>query len=123
MAVFDELLELEHAGWRALCDGTGAGFYESTMSADGRMVLANGMSLDRAATVEALREAPPWAGYEITDPRLVPLGDEAAALVYAGHAWRRGEPPFHALMSSVYRRTEGAWRLSLYQQTPTAGED
>jgi hypothetical protein len=79
MAVFDELLELEHAGWRALCDGTGARYYESMMSPDGWMVLASGVSLDRAATVEALREAPPWAGYEIVDPRVIPLGDERRA--------------------------------------------
>ncbi|MEV3938479.1 nuclear transport factor 2 family protein [Glycomyces sp. NPDC049804] len=120
MAVFEELLALEHTGWRALCDGTGAGHYASTMSPDGRMVLANGMSLDRGATVEALREAPPWAGYEIVGPALIPLGDDAAALVYTGRAWRDGEPAFNALMSSVYTRARGTWRLSLYQQTPAA---
>ena len=45
----NELLDLEHAGWRSLCDGTGDRFYGSLMTDDAVMVLANGMVLDRAA--------------------------------------------------------------------------
>ena len=33
-----------------------------------------------------------------------------------------GEPPFIALMSSVYTRTNGTWRLALYQQTPVPAQ-
>ncbi|WP_393916544.1 hypothetical protein [Halostreptopolyspora alba] len=38
----EEPLELEHRGWRPLCDGTGADFYGSLMTEDGVMVLAHG---------------------------------------------------------------------------------
>lgn len=116
----DELLELEHRGWRALCASEGADFYGSLMTEDALMVVAGGQLLDRAAVMASLNDAPPWQSYAIEDERLVELGDDAAALVYTGRANREGEPPFVALMTSVYTRGEGGWRLALYQQTPVA---
>jgi hypothetical protein len=115
----DELLDLEHQGWTSLCDSTGADFYGSVMTEDGVMVLAHGEVLDRPAVVASLDAAPPWRTYEITEERLIRLGDRDAVLVYTGRAYRDGdEPAFVALMSSVYTRQGDAWRLALYQQTP-----
>ncbi|MDR7385635.1 nuclear transport factor 2 family protein [Promicromonospora iranensis] len=115
----DELLDLEHQGWKSLCDGTGGDFYGSIMTADGVMVLAHGQVFDRTAVVASLNDAPPWRTYEITDERLVRIGDRDAALVYRGRAYRDDEEPaFVALMSSVYTRAGDGWKLALYQQTP-----
>lgn len=115
----EELLDLEHRGWRSLCDGTGADFYGSVMTDDGVMVLAHGQVLNREAVVASLADAPPWRTYEIVDERLVPLGERGAILVYTGRAYRDGEQPaFVALMSSVYTRAGDVWKLALYQQTP-----
>jgi len=117
--MLDELLDLENQGWTSLCDSTGADFYGRLMTPDGVMVLAHGQVLDRDAVLASLDDAPPWRTYEITEERLIRLGDDQAILVYTGRATRDGdEPPFVALMSSVYVRREGAWRLALYQQTP-----
>lgn len=117
--MMEELLELEHAGWRSLCDGTGADFYSRIMTDDGVMVLAHGQALDREGVAESLRDAPTWSAYAISDERLVVLGRDEAALVYVGRASREGTPgEFGALMSSVYVRRDGRWRLALYQQTP-----
>ena len=114
-----ELLELEHAGWRSLCDGTGDQFYGSLMTDDAVMVLANGMVLDRAAVTTALGQSPPWARYDITDVRVIEISADTAALVYTGTAHRDGQPePFVAAMSSVYHRSADGWRLVLYQQSP-----
>ncbi|GAA4897717.1 nuclear transport factor 2 family protein [Streptomonospora salina] len=114
-----ELLELEHRGWRSLCDGTGSDFYGSLMTEDGVMVLAHGEVFDRAAVVASLSGAPTWDGYEITGERVAGLGPDTAALVYRARAHRGGaDAVFTALMSSVYTRRDGAWRLVLYQQTP-----
>ncbi|GAB3237109.1 hypothetical protein GCM10027447_36030 [Glycomyces halotolerans] len=119
MELIEELLELERAGWDALCDGTGSEFYGTVMAADGIMVLAHGFALDREAVVESLREAPTWDGYEISQERTVQVGDDAAGLIYTARAWREGdEDDFRALMSSVYFRADGIWNLALYQQTP-----
>ena len=116
--LFDVLLDLERLGWASLCEGTGSDFYGSLLTRDGVMVLAPGLVLDRAAAVATLREAIPWDRYEIADARIVNVGVEGAALVYTARAQRDGQDtPFVALMSTVYRRGAGGWRLALYQQT------
>lgn len=119
-----DLLRLEHAGWTSLCDATGDTFYGRTMTSDGVMVLADGSVLDRDEVTESLRDAPAWASFEISDERLIELGPDAAALVYTGRAFRAaGGPAFVAVMSSVYVRRDGQWRLALYQQTPVPEAD
>ncbi len=119
MPIQDELLELERAGWDSLCRGTGDEFYGETMTADALMVLANGTVMDRGTVVTALADAPAWADYEIDDPRLVTVGDEAHALVYTGTGRRDGGDDFVGIMTSVYVRRDGVWKLAFYQQTPT----
>ena len=117
--MLEELLALEHEGWASLCNSTGGEFYGRIMTSDGIMVLAHGQVLDRRAVIESLDGAPPWRAYEISDERIIALAEGQAALVYTGRAYRDGdEPAFVALMSSVYSRRQGVWRLRLYQQTP-----
>jgi hypothetical protein len=107
---------LERAGWDALCAGTGAEFYGSRMTPDGVMVLAHGEALHRDQVVASLEEAPAWTEYSLDDMQVVPLGAEAAALVYRARAVRPGAE-LDALMTSTYVMQEGDWRLALYQQT------
>ena len=117
---FELLLELEHAGWRSLCDGTAGEFYWSIMTPDARMVLANGVVMTRAEVVDALRDAPSWNSYEIDDPITVAVGDDAHTLVYTGTGHRDTGPLFTGVMTSVYVRSGSGWKLVLYQQTPTS---
>ncbi len=117
----EHLVSLEHQGWMSLCESRGASFYADTMTKDGLMVLANGMVLDRDAVVATLDESPPWDSYEIMEPRLVPLGRKAAALVYRAQARRGSNEPFEALLTSVYRIVKGEPRLALHQQTALPG--
>lgn len=111
------LTRLEREGWDALCRSEGGRFYGRLMTADAVMVLVNGTVLDRDAVVASLDGAPEWARYELTDERLVPLASDAVALVYRARAARDGEPPFVAVMTSVYRLLDDEVRLALYQQT------
>lgn len=114
----DVLRDLEQRGWDALCRSEGATFYGDIMTADGVMVLAGGMILDRDAVVASLADAPPWDTYEISDARVIPVGTSAAVLVYRARAERSKQPaPFEARMSSLYRIVDGRPRLALYQQT------
>lgn len=114
-----ELLELEHQGWKSLCNSTGADFYGRMMTDEGVMTLAHGFVLNREQVIASLNEAPPWSSYEISEERLVHCSDCAAVLVYRGKAWRgETEPEFEAWMSSVYVKTGDEWRLVSYQQTP-----
>jgi hypothetical protein len=121
--MLDELLDLEHRGWKSLCNSTGADFYGQIMTSDGVMVLAHGQVFDRQAVTDSLNDAPPWRAYDITDERLIALSDDHAILVYTGRGYRDEEKPaFIALMSSVYTRQDGIWRLALYQQTPVPAQ-
>ncbi|WP_405165087.1 nuclear transport factor 2 family protein [Nocardia sp. NBC_01499] len=120
--LLNELLDVERKGWDSLCDGTAADFYGSLMTGDAVLVLANGMILDRGEVVAALNDSPPWRTYEILDPRLVDADVDSKILVYTGVAYGEGEAPaFRGIMSSVYLRAGGEWKLALYQQTPIAG--
>ncbi|KAB7745126.1 DUF4440 domain-containing protein [Nostocoides sp. F2B08] len=112
------LMELEHQGWDALCRSVGGDFYGRLMMPEAVMILVNGMILDRETIASTLNDSPPWTSYELSQESLVPINDDAAAVVYRASAVRQGDDqPFIALMTSVYRMVEGEARLVLYQQT------
>lgn len=117
--VRQELLALERQGWDSLCAGEGAGYYGHLMTPEAVMVLAHGFVLDRDAVIASLDDAPPWREYAISDERVVTVDETTAVLVYTARASRDdGRPPFRALMSTLYTRVDGEWRIGLYQQTP-----
>lgn len=120
MCIFslDELLEVENAGWRSLCESRGGTFYGRVMTPDALFILANGMAMTRDDVATSMDGAPAWDSYEISEAQLAPLGEDSVALVYRATASRADLPePFVALMSSVYRSIDGQPRLALYQQT------
>ncbi|MEV8339735.1 MULTISPECIES: nuclear transport factor 2 family protein [unclassified Leucobacter] len=117
----DELLSLEHAGWKSLCESTGGTFYGELMMPDALFVLSNGWVMTRDEIAASLNDSPAWAAYEITDVRIVEAGSDAAVLVYRATASREEmTEPYTAFMSSVYRRVDGKPRMALYQQTEAA---
>jgi len=103
-----------------LCEGTGGAFYRDIMTPDGVMVVADGSVMSRDEVVLALGSSPPWQSYEIDVPRVVPIGDDAYALIYRGTGRRPDRTPFVAMMTSVYVRAGDDWKLALFQQTPCA---
>ena len=117
LLTLETLPSLEERGWGSLCDGTGGAFYGDLMTDDSLMILVNGTVLDRNDVVASLDEAPTWDRFAIREPRLLPAGVDAAALVYRAEAVRGDEPAFEALMSSTYALVDGTPRLALYQQT------
>lgn len=114
----DALLALERRGWEALTRHEGGTFYGELMTADALMILVNGMVLDREAIAASLNAAPAWSTFALEAARLVPTGEDSAALVYRATASRDGEDePFIALMATHYTLREGKPVLTLYQQT------
>ena len=68
MSLAERLVALEHEGWGALVAGEGGRYYGEHLTDDALMAFPFGV-LTREATIEAMEAAPPWARYEIADPR------------------------------------------------------
>jgi hypothetical protein len=67
------LLSQEDRAWQALSRGAGADFYQGNLTPDALMVFPFGI-LDRDAAIAALRAAPPWATYRLSDPHKMAFG-------------------------------------------------
>jgi hypothetical protein len=120
MSTENDLLELEHRAWQALStDGeTAAAFYAEHLGEHVLMLLPGGLVIDeRDAVVESMRGAP-WDAFELTDERVVELGDRAGVVAYRAAARRSGKD-YQALFNSTYVRENGEWKLVLHQQTPS----
>jgi hypothetical protein len=111
------LVDLEREGWAALVAGNGGAYYRNHLSANALMAFPFGV-LTRAAAVEAMDSAPPWDSFEISDTRVVELGQGAAILAYRVVAQRRGQEPYAAILSSTFVRDGEDWKLAFHQQSP-----
>jgi hypothetical protein len=116
-----ELTDLEHKGWQALSGDAGAEFYDAFLTDDAIMVVPVGV-MDRDACIAAFAAAAPWSRFELADMRVLPLGEEAATVVYRATAQREGHPEYTALMSTSYVRRDGEWLIAFHQQTPVGGD-
>jgi uncharacterized protein (TIGR02246 family) len=115
-----ELEALERQGWEALSGPSGAAFYEELMADDGLMVFP-GLVLDKRNTVRAIAGERPWARFELSDLRVTRATPDAALVTYRAVSQRGEEAEYRALMTTVYARRDGRWRLVLHQQTPLPG--
>jgi uncharacterized protein (TIGR02246 family) len=115
-----ELEALERQGWEALSGPSGAAFYEELMADDGLMVFP-GLVLDKRDTLRAIAGERPWARFELSDVRVTRATPDAALVTYRAVSQRGEEAEYRALMTTVYARRDGRWRLVLHQQTPLPG--
>ncbi|MER2135029.1 MAG: nuclear transport factor 2 family protein [Arthrobacter sp.] len=109
----NELVELETAGWHALSTGPeeATAFYAETLASQPVVLLTNGLRItDRQQRVDSMT-GPPWSAFEILDAREDYLGDDAGFLTYRVRADRDGVP-YTALLSSVYVKEDGEWKLA-----------
>ena len=109
----ETIVNLEHDFWSAAGQPD---FYREHFAEDGVCVFTFGV-LDKAATVSSMQRAEPWSTFELLDLTVVPLNEDAIALVYAASAERAGEL-YRASVSSVYTRRDGRWQLTVHHQTP-----
>jgi hypothetical protein len=109
------LVALEERFWQAAGDREG---YEANLAHDAAHVFPGWGITDRERVLESVASVEPWQSFTMDDLQFVPLGDDAAALVYKTHAQRAGQPPYVAAMTSVYRRTGTGWELVVHHQTP-----
>lgn len=118
MSVEDELVEAEHEGWTALSSGRGGSHYRDHLTDNALMAFTFGV-LSREEAIEAMESAPPWARFEMRDPRVVVLTQDSGVVVYSVVAQREGQEPYSAVVSSTFVREDETWKLAFHQQTPT----
>jgi hypothetical protein len=115
-----ELADLEEQGWQALSStgAAAAAFYQQILDETAVMLLPGGMLLDDRATIIKSVSAQPWSSYRLHDMRVLQPAPDTGIVVYEVTAQREGTPPYSALMSSLYVRRVGGWKLAMHQQTP-----
>lgn len=118
--MMQELIDLEEQGWQALSSGREVSerFYRSVLRNDAVMLFPGGMRIAGKENILASLAAQPWQSFQIEDPQVISLSENAATLVYAVTAQREGSEPYVALVNSTYVLGDGAWKLALHQQTP-----
>jgi hypothetical protein len=117
MRIEERLLEVERRGWTALSSGDGGAHYRQHLTDDALMAFSFGV-MTRDQAIAAMEAAPPWAHFQLSDPRAVALTEDSGVLVYRVVARRVGEEPYSAVISSTYVCRNGEWKLAFHQQTP-----
>ena len=115
-----DLIELEEQGWLALSSEGEAckKFYSSVLCDDAIMLFPGGMLIDGKEKILESCAAQPWKSFQIEEPQVISLSENAGVLVYRVTAQREGSAPYVALISSTYVLSDGTWKLVLHQQTP-----
>jgi hypothetical protein len=115
----DEVLDLEIRGWEQLClGGDATSFYRDVLDDDVVMLFPGGLVLEGAAAVLPTLGTEPWHGFVVADATVRRPTTDVAVVTYRVQA-HRGGPAYEALISSLYVRRAGTWRLALHQHTPT----
>jgi hypothetical protein len=107
----DELIAIE----REL--GGGDGDTYRRYLTDDAVVVVPGAAITREQCAFAIDATPGWDEFEIEDERFTQLGPDSVALTYRWSS-RRGDETYQALMSTVYVKRDGGWKVALHQQTP-----
>lgn len=112
MADADLLQRLEAQFWTE-----DAAFYRSHLAEDCLMVFPGMGILNREQIIEGIAGGSRWEHVTIDDLQLAHPACDVAILAYRGTAEREGER-YTALVSSLYARREGRWKLIFHQQSP-----
>jgi ketosteroid isomerase-like protein len=119
MALHDELLALEHAAWKANLAGDGA-HYDRYLTHDALSVSPFGVATRDEAVAVINANQNPYSSYELTEPHILALADDAALVTYRVRVEgdTDGSPfSYDAFATSVYVRRDDAWRGAFFQMT------
>jgi ketosteroid isomerase-like protein len=108
-------MQREKEFWNALDD---PGFYRENMAKDAIAVI-NGEVKTRDDAIAMTEEMPvKWDNIRFDSPRFVQLSDDTAAVTYKGTADRKTGEQYAAVITSVYARRDGKYKLVLTTHTP-----
>jgi hypothetical protein len=118
----EQLVDLETAVWQALVDGD--------PDADARLLTDDFLGVyptgfaGRDDHIGQLANGPTVRAFEITDPRMTVVAEDAALLAYRATYRRAGRDrePESMFVSSLWCRRGAVWRNVFSQDTPATGE-
>jgi hypothetical protein len=119
MTTSEELIALEKRGWEALATSgeAAADFYRQVLDDDIAMVFPGGISIfDRDAVIESMG-GEPWSSFDLSDIHVLMPVSDVGIVTYRSTSQRGDQPPYVALITSLYTRRGDVWRLTLHQQT------
>ncbi len=110
-----DLLTLEKGFWGAA--GGDGSYYDEYFADNGRLILPfEGGILNKSSVIDSVKNSPAWDDFTLQNPELLPISDDETVLIYEAFARRNGQSDYHALISSLYVKSD-SWRLWLHQQT------
>lgn len=117
--MMQDLIELEEQGWLALSSEGEASkkFYSSVLHNDVIVLFPGGMLINGKEKILESLAAQPWKSFQIEEPQVISLSENAGVLIYRVTAQREGSDPYVALITSTYLLSDGTWKLILHQQT------
>ena len=119
--MLDELLTCERAVWEALRTGDQAA-EDAALAADFLGVYPDGFA-QKSVLVDGLANGPTVDSYDLSDARLLVLGEDHVLLAYHARFRRSGGTADEAMyVSSVWRRKGSGWINIFSQDTPDTGK-
>jgi uncharacterized protein DUF4440 len=117
---------LEHALLGRLgefLDAIGSGdidFFERNITDDALLIFPGaGRTYTKARAIDAMRGHPPYVKYELTDPRIVHIGESTAVLTHHATVMHTADAtPKTVVVTDVLVLDGGVWRMALHQWTP-----
>ena len=114
-----DLIQLEEQGWLALSSEGEASkkFYNAVLHDDAIILFSGGIRISGKEEILESLATQPWKSFQIEEPQVISLSENAGVLVYRVIAQREGSEPYVAFISSTYVLNDGTWKLILHQQT------
>lgn len=104
-------------------DAIGAGdvdFFERAVTDDAMMIFPGaGNTYTKQQCIATMGDHPPYLKYDLSDPRVVHIGDSTAVLTHHAVVMNAAdERPKSIVATTVLVQQDGAWRMALHQWTP-----
>lgn len=116
----DVVVELERRVWDALVRGDAQA--DGALLADDFVGVYPTGFATKADHIDQLAGGPTVARYEIQDPRLVDVADDAVLLAYRARYWRPGATDAETMyVSSLWCYRDERWVNTFSQDTPRGG--
>lgn len=93
-------------------------YYRRVVDDEAMFVIPGMGRVTKQQCIDIAASSVPWTSETIDHVETVQLADHVLGLTYHVVAEREGQDPYEAWMSSVWRRTDGHWRLVMTQHSP-----